>query len=123
MISVTLPWPHRDLSPNRARNVHWSKKAIATKSAKERAYYTLMGRSDTNWHPLRGVHGLSVSYAFHPPDNRRRDFDNMIGCTKAYTDGLAQALGVDDSTFRLGYEMGSTRLGVVEVTITHGLAK
>jgi hypothetical protein len=31
---VDLPWPPRDLSPNRSRNVHWSKKSKTVRDYK-----------------------------------------------------------------------------------------
>ena len=34
---------------------------------------------------------------------RRRDDDNMVGSFKAYRDGIADALGVDDRRFRPHY--------------------
>ena len=36
-----------------------------------------------------------------PPDRRKRDDDNIIASCKSYRDGVADALGVDDSTMRL----------------------
>jgi len=42
-----------------------------------------------------------------PPDNRRRDNDNVISAFKSYRDGMFQALGVDDSfVYRMVIERG-----------------
>jgi crossover junction endodeoxyribonuclease RusA len=55
---------------------------------------------------------------FCPPDKRRRDRDNLIASMKAATDGIADALGTDDSKFIVTYAMGSpVKGGSVEVTI------
>jgi crossover junction endodeoxyribonuclease RusA len=40
---------------------------------------------------------------FHPPGNYHYDRDNLIASTKAYQDGIADALGCDDHTFRPAY--------------------
>lgn len=44
---------------------------------------------------------IHVTLTFYPPDKRRRDLDGCISACKAYLDGLADALGVDDSRFTL----------------------
>ena len=36
---------------------------------------------------------------FYPPDRRRRDDDGLLASMKAARDGIADALGVDDSRF------------------------
>jgi len=40
-----------------------------------------------------------VSMVFYPPDGRRRDVSNLHAAMKAALDGIASAMGVDDSTF------------------------
>ena len=47
-----------------------------------------------------------VRVQFSPPDNRRRDLDGMIASHKAAQDGIADALGVDDSKFEVTYTIG-----------------
>jgi crossover junction endodeoxyribonuclease RusA len=54
---------------------------------------------------------LRVSLDFRPPDRRRRDLDNLLASMKAGLDGLADALGVDDSRWRLAIEMGEPAAG------------
>ncbi len=44
---------------------------------------------------------ISAQYTFYPPDRRRRDQDNYSAAMKAYQDGVADALGVDDSCFQM----------------------
>lgn len=36
---------------------------------------------------------------FYPPDRRRRDDDGLLASCKAYRDGIADALGIDDRRF------------------------
>jgi crossover junction endodeoxyribonuclease RusA len=103
-MELHLPWPHKDLSPN--ARVHWARKAKAVRTSRSIAFYdTVRARRIKDM--VAAAKGLSVYYVFYPADNRRRDLDNLIASTKAYTDGIAQALGVDDSTFKLGYRMGA----------------
>ena len=116
MISVTLPWPDKVLSPN--ARVHWSRKAKAVKTARQSAAWLVMERTNA-WRSLIGWGGASVSMTFGPPDNRRRDRDNLIASMKAATDGIADAIGIDDSKFETSYRMGSPiKGGAVLVTIS-----
>ena len=97
MKELVLPWPSSAMSPN-ARG-HWSQRRKAAE------YGRLTGRvlalqagwqegaktlPDGRWH-------LWVD--FYPPTRRLPDDDNMLARFKAYRDGIAEALGVDDSRF------------------------
>src|SRR3546814_1588637 len=42
---------------------------------------------------------LGLAIEFYPPDARRRDLDNMLASVKHAIDGIAEAIGVDDSRF------------------------
>jgi crossover junction endodeoxyribonuclease RusA len=52
-----------------------------------------------------------VGLVFVPPDKRHRDADNMLAAMKAGLDGLADVLGVDDSRWRLAFEVDRSRIG------------
>ena len=57
----------------------------------------------------QSFHGpLDLDITFHPPDNRRRDLDNMLASIKSGLDGISDALGVDDSTWTLTIRRGET---------------
>jgi crossover junction endodeoxyribonuclease RusA len=109
---VTLPWPSKTLSPN--ARAHWRQKASATKVAREAAHWLTwqqVGRN-MNWR------GARLSFTFNPPDKRRRDTDNCIASTKAARDGIADALGIDDSKFECSYRMGEpVKGGAVRIEI------
>ena len=93
--AIVLPWPSRDLSPN--GRVHWARKAKAAKSARVAAH--AIARS-AGWHLAMLPAGrLHLWITFHPPTRRLPDDDNMLGRFKAYRDGLADALGIDDARF------------------------
>lgn len=95
---VELPWPPRELSPN--ARVHFLAKARVTKAYREQAYwlaYDLVGGSHAPPVPTQGP--ITLSFAFLPPDRRRRDLDTMLSSVKAGIDGIADALGVNDVRF------------------------
>lgn len=85
---VTLPWPSMPLWPN--RKAHWSVVARHRQKAKDAAWAL------TRVHRLSGPCRLTV--AFHPPRKPGlMNVDNAIAAMKAQVDGIALALGVDDS--------------------------
>lgn len=51
-----------------------------------------------------------IALTFCPPDNRRRDLDNLLAASKAGIDGIALACGVDD----YGWSFSITRGDVVK---------
>lgn len=115
-MKLTLPWPDRALHPN--ARVHWSKKAKATKAARWLAYMTAL---EAGWHRQALPEGkLHLWLDFMPPDRRRRDDDGLLSSFKAYRDGLADALKIDDHRFvSHPYVNGNTHpKGCVIVTIT-----
>jgi Holliday junction resolvase RusA-like endonuclease len=62
---------------------------------------------------------VAVKIVFHPAVDRNRDLDNMQASQKAALDGIALALGVDDSIFCPVSEIGSKRKpACVVVTLT-----
>lgn len=111
---IDLPWPARVLSPN--ARVHWAVKSNAVKASRSAAFMlTKEALSGAKFEPLRAV----VSMTFHPPDKRRRDLDNAISMLKSGIDGIADALGIDDSRFVLRFQMGDVvKGGRVAVDIT-----
>lgn len=96
MICVDLPWPSRDLHPN--ARVHWAKKARATKKA----------RTDAGWAAKEAgvkrmnASALSVTVTFYPPNRRAHDLDGCMASCKAFFDGIADVIGVDDSKWLFG---------------------
>jgi crossover junction endodeoxyribonuclease RusA len=67
-----------------------------------------------NW---RTVHLLIT---FRPPDQRKRDLDNMLAAIKSGLDGVADALGADDSRFEITIRRGDPdreRGGCVEIEL------
>jgi crossover junction endodeoxyribonuclease RusA len=112
-LRLTLPWPSPSLSPN--ARVHWRQKAAAAKTNRHAAWAITreaVGPSKPGWI------GAQLSVTFCPPDRRRIDTDNCIARAKSSFDGIADALGVDDSRFVSTYCIGEpVKGGAVFVTV------
>jgi crossover junction endodeoxyribonuclease RusA len=114
-VEVELTWPPRGLFPNRARTQHWSKNARLA-AAYRRECWILTKASKAR--------GTLLKVVFHPPSRRRIDDDNAIAAFKSGRDGVADALGVDDNTFRPEYRFATAepvKWGKVVVTIGDAL--
>ena len=105
MAVVTLPWPHKDLSPN--ARAHWARKSRAARAARNDAKIACLaaGIRGLGWNAAR------VSLTFHAPDARHRDLDNQLSALKSALDGVADATGIDDSLWSLSIERGEVRKG------------
>jgi crossover junction endodeoxyribonuclease RusA len=92
---IELPYPHKLLWPNgRTRSFH--AKASQLKKHRAWAYTAMLGylsRFDAPANPSRLV------YLIRPkPRGRLPDKDNASAAMKAYQDGIAEALGIDDAS-------------------------
>ena len=108
MLTIELPWPSADLSPN--GRIHHMALARAKKSAKNHAW----GWTKAAMGPLGIAHGsfvgpVAVQITFHPEMDRNRDLDNMQARMKAALDGISLALGIDDTHFRPVSSIGEKR--------------
>ena len=115
---IVLPFPDRNLSPN--GRLHWRKVADAKRKARSDAYaLATLALSLRDKRAIAAREGkIAIFVRFFPPDNRRRDDDNMVAGFKAYRDGLADALGIDDNRFSPTYQfMDPDKPGRVEVVI------
>ncbi len=112
MIAITLPWPSPKLSPN--WRGHWATKAPVTKRARAAAWAATKAARAYVAHDGP----IAMRVTFHAPDKRHRDRDNCIAACKAYMDGLADGLGVNDRRFEPTYAWGEpVKGGKVIVTI------
>lgn len=70
---------------------------------------------------LKGCN-VSLSLIFHAPTNRAYDLDNALARMKASLDGVADAIGVDDSKWEIKIAKGpkSEKGGHVDVSINTG---
>src|SRR3546814_11017501 len=110
--SVRLTWPDRASHPN--SRGHWSKRAKANKAMRKAAYYLTLGAKIKA--PENG--DLRVVLPFYPPDRRQRARDDHLRHCQAYLDGIADALGVNDSRFVPSIRMADQTGGYVVAGIT-----
>lgn len=112
-MELLLPWPKPELSPN--SRAHWSVKNRAAQKLKNECW------AITKQSMLKGKPGkfYYLAITFRPPQNRRQDLDNMLSRAKYALDGVALGMGIDDSKFKLGLELGdSVRGGAIIVKIS-----
>lgn len=116
MITIEFPWPPKELSPN--FRGHWAPISRAKRSYRGCARVLtrnalLRAEGFDNFAELR------IAYEFCPPTAGAYDRDNMAARMKAATDGIADALGVNDRGFHFAPPMIGAKVkgGVVRVTI------
>lgn len=112
MVKITLPLPSAKLSPN--ARLHWAAKAKAVKQHRLTAKLICSATGVGFESPVRFA---SYHLHFFWPDNRRRDRDNATARCKAYLDGIADAIGQDDSEWsfdgvRTDVDKGRPRLEI-----------
>ena len=112
-MKVVLPWPSPALNPN--TRAHWSKLAKAKKSYR-RIAWALACEAGMNG-AFHQDEKLVLEVSFYQPDRHQRDKDNMIASMKAGLDGLADALKVDDSAFRVTFDVSDDIGGMVKVSV------
>jgi crossover junction endodeoxyribonuclease RusA len=118
VLILTMPWPIlKPLSPN--WRGHWAQKAKAKRQLREAWFYQALEQGAQKIK----ADALTVSLEFHMPDKRARDLDNLLASCKAGLDGLADALGVDDSKWSLSICKAPTHGGFVRVTVVEGAVR
>ena len=112
---IELPWPPTPLWPN--RRAGWRELHENRKLAKSEGYFLAQDRGAKK---LQYPGLLPVAITFYAPSYRKWDIDNALAALKGYLDGIAAALGVDDTCF----EPITLRRGLVgkpgKVTVTVG---
>ncbi len=112
-LAITLPWPPRVLSPN-ARS-HWAPKAKAAKLYRHTAWALTRAALDGS---TVGAMAFHIEYTFCAPSHRPFDLDNALAWMKSGTDGIAQALCLNDKHFTFAALRGEViRGGAVRVRI------
>jgi crossover junction endodeoxyribonuclease RusA len=111
-VKVELPWLGSEYSAH--AKGHWRKKHAITKKARGWARVAAQSANVPSDHNARLV------FAFHPPvRGGLPDCHNMANRVKAYIDGIADAMGVDDRKFRVRFpEELSERKGDGLIVVT-----
>lgn len=105
MLTIALPWPPKELSPNARK--HWRGLAKAKKAYRDACRVETLLQCRPGY--LRLPERMHLTMDFVPPDRRKRDRDNLVAAMKAGLDGVADALGINDERF-----------AVLTVRIVHG---
>jgi crossover junction endodeoxyribonuclease RusA len=115
-VIVDLPWPPAILSPN--SRGHWAKLAKEKKAYRRDCAILAIaaGARFRKW-----PDNLALRITFRPPTSSRYDLDNALARIKSGLDGIADAIGVDDSGWSIaiakgerGEHGGFVRVEVVE---------
>lgn len=116
-ITIELPFPHPKLNPNQAHG-GWRTTENLRVVAKEIGYGQGLLALETQTFTPSDKHALQIT--FYPPDRRHRDADNLHASMKHYLDGICQALGINDRSFRkVTLQFGEVQKpGAVTVEIT-----
>lgn len=96
--AVILPWPSNALKSN--ARVHWAEKARETAKHREWARLAVLG--EEGMQDMPGADRATIFIEYYPP-SKRGDIHNVASSLKAYIDGIADGLGVDDKGFRVDY--------------------
>ena len=93
---VVLPWPNWDISPNGTHNRKY--RTALTKSHRTLARYAAIGAIGyRNW--IDADVAFSI-WLFRQPNKIHRDTGNIRSAMKAYQDGVADALKIDDHVIK-----------------------
>lgn len=85
--------------PNKAKGRAWAGLArIRTEQKEAAALCTMAALQTTGQQKWDG--NIPLSLVYMAPDKRHRDLDNLLAASKSIIDGMAMALGVDDSRFK-----------------------
>ena len=97
MMIIKLPYPHKDLMPNRANGKHWAQTKALKADAKLTAYF--LTKSALAKQSVNIGDTVALSITFVRSDKRCIDMDGLLSAAKHLLDGVAQALGIDDYKF------------------------
>lgn len=97
--TVELPFPAGELMQNRTAGRHWTVSHDAKVAQRQEAYLLTRQVIVASGFEAQDGARYRVEMDFHAPDNRRRDTSNLHAAMKAALDGIAEAMGVDDSRF------------------------
>lgn len=97
---IKLPFPAAELFPNRKNGKHWTSTVYFKEAQKTESYALTLEAINKSGHKEWPEGSIPLSLIYLTPDKRKRDIDNMLAASKALLDGMAQALGVDDSRFK-----------------------
>lgn len=112
-MKVIYPFPPNVLSPN--ARAHWSEIARKKKQVRQDANYM----TRINQVKVSKDKPVMLAIVFRPATNCRYDIDNAFARCKALIDGIADAIGIDDTHFIYQLARGEPlKGGAVEITFS-----
>lgn len=121
MIEIRLPCSESALFPNAKGGRHWASFQKYKERARTDGYMAAKAAIGTATPELGERTPINITFV--RPNRIRRDIDGMHGAIKHYLDGIAKALGVDDSIFRLvsiDERLDPKKVGYVIVEVGNG---
>jgi crossover junction endodeoxyribonuclease RusA len=97
-LRIETGWPVPRLWPN--DRSHRMAKWRAGDTAKREAYWSTCNAKPRGMKPPKGER-FKLTIEAHPAVDRERDDDNLVAACKPHRDGIASALGVNDTLFDL----------------------
>jgi crossover junction endodeoxyribonuclease RusA len=98
--TVELSFPDSSLMQNRSAGKHWTYSHDAKVAQHQEAYLLTRQSIVSSGFETKAGAFYRVEMEFQPPDKRARDVSNLHAAMKAALDGIAEAMGVDDKTFK-----------------------
>jgi crossover junction endodeoxyribonuclease RusA len=92
-ITITLPMPHKHLSPN--SRCHWAQKSTAKKAQRSLSALSIIAALKFE-RPLWSSADVAITVT--APDKRRRDRDNLLSALKGAFDGAQDAGLISDDS-------------------------
>jgi crossover junction endodeoxyribonuclease RusA len=113
-VLIRLSWPHKSLSPN------------ARKDRREATPHRKAARAE-GWAEAKRIRAdvpkdAHLEITFYPPDERKRDLDNLLASIKPHLDGIAEATCKDDGGWSFTLRKGpKVKGGAVVVHVRNDL--
>ena len=110
--SFDLPWPAMALWPN--TRAHWFYTNREFQVAKNFAFFVAREQGVTAYEKRPSEIALRLTFY---NGKRRYDLDNALAASKAYIDGIAAALTIDDRYFQFLIARGTLKQKLVRVEL------
>ncbi len=117
VVTVMLAWPRTELWPNRNTGHVWAyRNQYAASARREGAIAMLAALQSDDYRPTAPTLALTVT--FMRKDKHFYDLQNAFSAAKNHLDGIADALGIDDSKFEpvtLRRQVGAESCVIVKI--------
>ena len=113
---IDLPYPPSGLMPNQRLGKNWKATHQLKKTSRDEAFFLTKTTKDI--HLLQFEKTIEIKIIFVQIGKRKKDLDGLLSASKHALDGMAMALGIDDSRFEpitimRGYDKDKSYMRVV----------